>query len=241
MKPTICLLTATRDRHRQLERVVRFVMNQTYEGKIYHLIFNNSSEKLRLNIHLSPEKFILINSPVDTKTGKSYSTLGQIYNDAIRFVPTDAEVINFMDDDDIYLPSHVEEGIKGYLKGGLKAYKPKKSWFRYLKSLSLEENTLEPSIFVRFDHVLEHGFSDETTAQHHKWINPLIVEGQFFVDPEGKPTYICDWSQEIKTFKTSGDPNNPNNFQNYSHNSIDKGDGLVSPCSQSWANHYCRL
>ena len=221
--------------------MVRFVLNQTYDGKIYHLIFNNSSHRLRLNNHLPTDKFILINSPLDTKTNKPYTTLGQIYNDAIRYVPSDVEVINFMDDDDVYLPDHVEEGIKGYLTGGKKAYKPKKSWFKYQKKVSLQENVLEPSIFVRFDHIKQHGFGDETTAQHHKWLNPLIEEGEFFVDPEGKPTYICDWSQEIKTFKTSGDPNNPNNFQNYSQYSTDIGNGLITPCSNSWAEHYCRL
>lgn len=237
----VCLLTCTKDRHKHLERLVRFVMNQTYTGKVYHVIFNNSSEKLRLDDYLPTDKFILVNNPLDTKTNKPYSTLGQIYNDAIAFIPEDTDIINFMDDDDIYLPDHVEEGVKGYIKGEVKGYKPQKSWFRYLKQISLAENVLEPSIFVDFKHVKQCGFGDETTAQHHKWLNPLIESNQIFVDPNGKPTYICDWSQDIRTFKTSGDPNNPHNFENYSRNSTDKGDGLISPCSDSWAKHYYKL
>lgn len=239
-KPLVCLLTCTKDRHKQLERVVRFALNQTYDNYV-HLIFNNSSDKLRLNEHLPKGKFLLINSPVDTKTGKPYTTLGQIYRDAIRFIPDNVQVINFMDDDDIYFPDHVEEGVKGMIKGGTKAYKPKKSWFRYLKQQSLQENVLEPSIFVTAEHIKEYGFSDETSAQHHQWLNPLVVNNEIYVDPEGKPTYLCDWSQSIPTFKTSGDANNPNNFQRYSEHSTDKGDGVITPCSDSWAKHYYRL
>src|SRR5689334_20068163 len=131
----VCLITATKNRHRQLERIVRFVLNQTSPNWV-HLIYNNSKEILRLNKHLSPEKFILINSPLNFHTKKPYDNLGDIYTDAIKYVPADCDVINFMDDDDIFFPNHVEEGLKGLVKGQLTAYKPQKSWFRYLKQLS---------------------------------------------------------------------------------------------------------
>lgn len=237
----VCLITATRDRHKQLERVVRFVMDQTYTDWV-HLIYNNSPIEQRLNKNLPADKFILINNHINLKTGKPYQTLGDIYTDILQFIPEDVDVINFMDDDDIFLQNHVEEGVKGMEKGGLLAYKPKKSWYKHLKNKAvLVENTLEPSIFVKLDHVKEKGFSSETTAQHLQWVNPLILSKQIFVDPEGQPTYICDWSQEIGTFKTSGDPNNPNNFNNYSNWSKDSGDAIITPCSESWANHYRRI
>lgn len=233
----VALLTATKNRHSHLERLVKFALNQTSNDWV-HVIFNNSTEVLRLNKNLPEDKFILVNNPYSLKTNKPYTTLGEIYNDAIKFIPEDVDVINFMDDDDIYLPNHVEEGIKGLERSGKTAYKPEKSYFLYLKNASLESNTLEPSIFVMKDHILKYGFSEETTAQHIHWITPLISNKDISVDPNGIPTYICDWSQEISTFKTSGDPNNPNNFRNYDASSKDKGDGIITPCSQSWAEHY---
>ena len=234
----VCLITATKNRHRQLERVVRFVLNQTSDNWV-HLIYNNASEILKLDDNLPKNKFILINNNISLKTGEPYKTLGEIYTDILKCIPEDCDVINFMDDDDIFLPNHVEEGLKGLERGGLLAYKPEKSWFKYAKNKpELASNTLEPSIFVKSSHVKQYGFSDETTAQHLKWVNPLVYEKKIFADPLGIPTYICDWSQEIPTFKTSGEPNNPNNFLNYSNWSQDKGDGIITPCSQSWAEHY---
>lgn len=237
----VCLVTATKNRHKQLERIVRFVLNQTSNNWV-HLIYNNSSEALTLSEELPKDKFILINKNLSSKTNKPYTTLGEIYSDILEYIPEDCDVINFMDDDDIFLPNHVEEGLKGLEKSGMKAYKPQKSWFKYLQNKpELAENVLEPSIFVKTDHVKTHGFSDETTAQHLKWLNPLVYNKEIFADKDGIPTYVCDWSQEISTFKTSGDPNNPNNFLNYDNWSRDQGDGVITPCSNSLANNYYNI
>jgi hypothetical protein len=233
----VCLITATKNRHTQLERIVRFVLNQTSQNWT-HLIYNNSPISQRLNKNLPEDKFVLVNNHIKLGTTENYKTLGEIYTDALKFVPEDCDVINFMDDDDIFFPDHVEEGLKGLEKGGKAAYKPKKSWYRYLNDLSLAENTLEPSIFVRKDWIQTYGFSPETTAQHLQWVKPLIQKNEIFVDEIGKPTYLCDWSQEIGTFKTSGDPHNPHNFQNYEQWSKDSGDRIITPCSNSWAEHY---
>lgn len=232
----VCLVTATKDRHKQLERVVRFSLDQTYDNWV-HLIYNNSTTIQRLN-HNLPDKFILVNKSLCTRTGKPYGNLGDIYTDILEFIPKDVDVINFMDDDDIFLTNHVEEGVKGLIRGGLVAYKPKRSWYKHGKRADLAENVLEPSIFVKADHIRTYGFSMETTAQHLQWLDPLVRENQIFVDPDGPATYICDWSQEIPTFKTSGDPNNPDNFTNYSNWSKDKGDGIITPCNESWADHW---
>ena len=227
----VCLITATKGRHKQLERVVRFSLEQTYDNWV-HLIYNNSPVELQLDDILPADKYILINNHKDLITKQDYKTLGDIYRDIMTFLPDDIDVINFMDDDDVFLPNHVEEGVKGLIRGKKKAYKPKKSWYRHGRKNELVENTLEPSIFVYADHIREFGFSSETTAQHLQWVNPLVYHKEIFVDPEGKPTYICDWSQQIPTFKTSGDPHNPSNFDNYTSNSQDHGDNIISPCSK---------
>lgn len=237
----VCLITATKNRHNQLERVVRFVLNQT-SNDWTHLIYNNASESLVLDESLPKNKFILINNSISLDTEKPYKTLGEIYTDILKYIPEDCDVVNFMDDDDIFLPNHVEEGLKSLEKSNLKAYKPEKSWFKYLQNKpELVSNTLEPSIFVKTSHIKKYGFFNETTAQHLKWVNPLISESQIFADPNGVPTYVCDWSQEISTFKTSGDPNNPDNFLNYETWSQDKGDGIITPCSEELVQHYYNI
>lgn len=233
MALTVCAITATSNRHRQLERVVKCIQDQDYTGKFYHLIFNNSCNVQRLNSNLDKSKFILINNCLNTQTHQKYSSLGEIYQDLLQFIPEDVDLVTFTDDDDLYLPNHISEGVKGYEKGKTKAYKPLKSWFKTSPiNLELVNNTLEPSIFIEFSHIKQYGFSLETTAQHLQWLNPLVYNQEIFVDPEGVPTYICDWSQEIATFKTSGDPNNPNNFNNY-HNwsSVNNltDDGIITP------------
>lgn len=242
MLPVVTLITATKNRHKHLSRVVRFVLDQTYTGKIYHLIFNNAVEHLRLNSNLPGEKFILVNNWRSYSTGQKYTTLGEIYNDAITHVPEDTDIVNMMDDDDIYFPNHVEEGVKGLLESGKKAYKPKKSYYKRGKSaVILAENVLEPSIFVRFDHIKKYGFSEETTAQHHQWISPLLDEGEIVAGNPGIPTYICDWSGELPTFKTSGNPHDPDNFTNYEKATKFIGDGIITPCSEKLAKYYYRL
>ncbi len=42
----------------------------------------------------------LINNSKSLSTGKAYANLGEIYNDAIKFIPENAKLLNFVDDDD---------------------------------------------------------------------------------------------------------------------------------------------
>lgn len=232
----VCLLTCTKDRHQHIERVVRFVLDQTVNNYV-HLIYNNSVRPLRLASDLPSDRFVLINNPLSLTTGKPYTTLGEIYNDAITYIPEDCDVVTMMDDDDLYSPQHVEKGLDGLVRGGKLAYKPKRSWYRYLTTRKLVENVMEPSIFVKTEHIKKYGFSLETTAQHHQWLAPLESEDQIFVDPNGEPTFTCDWSQSISTFKTSGDPHNPINFQNYEKHTQDFGDDIITPAPVGLHNY----
>lgn len=233
----ICAITCTKGRHRLLERSVRMFLEQDYSNSI-QLIYNNACTAQRLNKNLPSERFILINNCIDTKTDRPYTTLGAIYTDAIKYIPDDVDVICFMDDDDLFFPTHFTEGIKGLIKGGKTAYKPEKSYFKSGQIINLISNTLEPSIFVKKDHILKYGFGDNTVSQHLQWVVPLVDNREIFVDPEGKPTLIYTWGERIPTFKTSGDPNNPNNFNNYAGFSIDHGDKIITPVSKDIAFNY---
>ena len=223
----VCAITATKGRHQWIERSVRMFLDQTYENSI-QLIYNNSCIPQRLNKNLPESRFILINNCQDKETGHPYSTLGAIYRDAITYIPEDVDVVSFMDDDDLYLPNHIEEGVKGLQKGGKLAYKPYNSYFKNGDKVILMNNTFEPSIFMKKESLLKYGFSNTTSDQHIQWVNGLLAEGEIFEDGKGVPTLIYTWG--IGVYKTSGAANNINNFSNYEKTSVDHGDGIISPC-----------
>lgn len=237
-KPKVTAIMATCGRHACSERSLSLFLNQTYENK-HLLIYQNSKVVQELDINIPTDKVTLINNHIDSQTGESYQTLGAIYNDAIKHIPEDTDIITFWDDDDLFLINHLEKGINGYLKAveiGMIAYKPAKSYYRYHGGVALVNNTLEPSMFVKADHILEHGFYNTTSDQHLKWVNPLVYSKLINVDIEGDPTLIYNWGDSIPTFKTSGDPNNPSNFNNYRTFSSDHGDRIISKIDVS--NYY---
>lgn len=240
--PKVCVITCTAGRHTCIERSTGLFLSQTYKGKAVQLVFNNSEVFQRLdNIDLPDNKEILLVNKHSTLEGKRFTTLGEIYEEAIRFVPEDCEIISFWDDDDLFLPNHINEGVNGYLRAlevNKEAYKPSKSYYRDPGAISLVENTLEPSIFVKADIIYSVGFYNSTADQHLKWVNYLRDNDLLLVDHNGKPTLIYNWGDMIPTWKTSGDPDNPKNFENYRNFSKDHGDGIISPTSRDELTKY---
>lgn len=225
----VCAIMATCGRHQLAERSLKFFMDQDYEDRHTLLIFNNSQIEQDLGPLQETEnkKVILVNKY------DNYKTLGDIYNDALLYIPEDAELVVHWDDDDIFLPNHLTEGVNGYRRAvqiGKSAYKPARSWYRHSGGVELMSNTLEPSIFVSHEFLRANGYSLETTAQHLQWVNPLVYENKILVDEAGIPTLIYNWGDtNIPTFKTSGDPNNPRNFNNYRNFSRNHGDRILTP------------
>lgn len=204
------------------------------------LIYQNSEIEQQLDKNIDRSKVILINNHTSLQTGLPYKTLGEIYKDALTFVPEDVDVINFFDDDDIFLPNHVSKGVEGLLKGKKTAYKPSRSYYRGGGKVVLVNNTLEPSIFVRKSHVVKYGFSNTTSDQHLKWVQGLLPN-DIFVDEVGTPTLCYNWGDSFHTFKTSGNSKNPDNFNNYRKSSLDHGDRVITPLEEERCNVYYNL
>jgi hypothetical protein len=248
----VVAIMATCGRHHLCERSLRFFLDQTYDGEHTLLIYNNShitqeggpikQEDLPDNKHL-----ILVNQCIDKVTGEKYNNLGAIYRDALEeldhFSP--ADIIIHWDDDDIFLPNHISEGVKGYIRAldqGKLAYKPSKSYYRHSGGVQLMSNTLEPSIFVRYKNLKEDGYSLTTSDQHLQWVNPLVYNNKILVDENGTPTLIYNWGDvHIPTFKTSGNATHPENFNNYRAFSKDHGDGLIIPWKKEDVQEYYDL
>lgn len=231
----VLCITATKNRHSLLERVVRCFLQQNYEGEHTLLIYNNADKVQTLTDNIPKEKnVILVNSHLHSQTGKPYDNLGSIYNDILRLVDKlelKPDLVNHMDDDDFFLPHHIKEGVRGYQRGGKLAYKPAKSYFKHGKITSLTQNYLEPSVFVRWDILKGNGYWETNVDLHHKWYKPLEDNHQLYIDPKGIPTFVYDWSGDIPSYKTSGNRNMEQSFSQYAKNSQDIGDQVVTPIS----------
>lgn len=254
----VTAIMATCGRHHLAERSLRFFLDQEHNPNKDHkdifslLIFNNSPITIDLDKDSlwdgNVGKYMsvhLVNQHISDRTGEPYTNLGDIYNDAIKHVSDTTDLIVHWDDDDIFLPNHLYEGINGYEKANTfskDAYKPAKSYYRHPRGIELMSNTLEPSIFVDFSHVLKHGYSTSTTDQHLQWVNPLVYEQKILVDDSGTPTLIYNWGDtDIPTFKTSGNAGHPNNFNNYRNFSQDHGDRILTPWSKEDVQKYYDL
>lgn len=229
---TACCCTF--NRHALLERVVRFYLDQEYSGESTLLIYNNSPAKLEMFLQDVPENkhIILINNHLDLQTGQLYTNVGDIFRDALTFVPKETDILTFYDDDDVYLPNHLEEGAKGMkraIEEGKLAYKPYFSYFFYYGKIQLANNNMEPSIFVDYDYVRKTGFNTTPVSYHQKWLIPLQEQGKILEDKKGVPTLIYDWGSGMGAFKMSGGGDTDVNFHNHKRSSVDVGDGLISP------------
>lgn len=226
--PSVVMLSCTKGRHFHIERVLKCFLDQDYIGNCTLLIYNNSNISQELGNFNIPEykKVILINNCIDLKTRLPYNNLGAIYRDALLYIPENTDIVNHSDDDDLYLPNHITEGVKGMVNSKKKAYKPKFSYYLTVDGITPIENTLEPSIFIDYKHLKSTGYHETTTNQHYAWLQPLIPD-DIFVDPNGKKTFIYCWAGGV--FKTSGDPDNKLNFERYENFSKQHGDRIITP------------
>lgn len=259
----VVAIMATCGRHTLAERSLRFFLDQDYEGEYTLIIFNNSNTSLRLDLSGTPKwdgtidterasyadlgnrGVHLVNQYIDSKTGEGYKNLGAIYNDIINHIGDDIDVVVHWDDDDIFLPNHISEGVKGLRKvidENKVAYKPERSYYRHPGGIQLMGNNLEPSVFVKVGHIMKYKYSLTTSDQHMSWFQPLLSEGSIWVDPKGTPTLIYNWGDtEIPTFKTSGNAGSPNNFDNYRNFSQDHGDRVLTPWPKEDVQKYYNL
>lgn len=215
----VTAIMATCGRHYFCERSVGMFLNQTYSDK--HLIIIQNSESNQ-KLDKEYDNITIINK-------SDFSNLGSIYNYALQFVPSDSEVFCLFDDDDIYMPNHIEEGVKGLIRGNKKAYKPQFSYFELSGEISKTSNVLEPSWFVEYDIIKQCKFREETGLHHFNWIEWCQKTNNIYVDKDGASTLVYTWGNlERPVYKASGF-NPKESFELYRKNSQDHGDGVITP------------
>jgi hypothetical protein len=219
-----------------IKRIVAQYQAQTYPNK--ELIIFNTDEEYPIKLGFDDDTIKIINNHIDYVTGNPYENRGQICRDAVTH--TTGEYFLLADDDDVYLPWHIQQAVDGIEESEADAWKPEQSLFATPNKIELCMNTLEASVIVKMNRIKEIGFrTDLTGYEGLSWYTKLRDEHQ--LDEHNKkylPSYVFNWGDpsEISGHKQSGDINNPNNFENHKKATNDFANELLYPISNNELN-----
>jgi hypothetical protein len=212
-----------------VRRIVAQYQAQTYPNK--ELIIFNTDEEYPYTLGFEDESIIIVNNGIDYKTGLPYENRGQICRDAVTHATGDYFML--ADDDDIYLPWHLQQAVEGIEQNQKDAWKPEKSFFATKDKLEMCQNTMEASVIVKMDRIREIGFrSDLTGYEGLSWYSKLRDEGHLSENNKDYlPSYCFNWGDptEIAGHKQSGDIDNPDNFENHKEQSGDYANAPLIP------------
>ena len=216
-----------------VKRIVAQYNEQTYSNK--ELIIFNTDMEYPYELGYEDSSIIIVNNDTDYLTGEKYKNRGEICRDAVTHATGDYFML--ADDDDIYLPYHIEQAVNGIEENGKDAWKPQKSLFATQQKIEFCQNTLEASVIVKMDRIREIGFREDMTGYEGlSWYTKLRDEGQLReIHDKYIPSYCFNWSDpaEVAGHKQSGDINNPDNFENHKQSSGDYCSGPLFPLDKS--------
>lgn len=227
----VSFICTTYRRFTCVNRIIAQFYAQTYENK--ELIIFNTDMDYPMSLGFEADDVIVVNNNTDYQTGLPYPNRGQICRDAVTHATGDYFML--ADDDDIYLPWHIQQAVDKIEEVGRDAWKPQKSFFRNGSVLELAQNTMEASVIVKMERIREIGFrTDKTGMEGLSWYTRLRDEGQLNENYTNYvPSYCFNWSDppHIAGHKQSGDINNPNNFEEHKRHSVD---AATSPLSKTY-------
>jgi hypothetical protein len=204
-----------------VERVVAQYHAQTHKNK--ELIIFNTDEEYPYSLGFEDPSIVIVNNGTDYQTGLPYANRGQICRDAVTHATGDYFML--ADDDDIYLPWHMQQAYEGIVSTGKDAWKPRKSIFAIAERVEFCQNTLEASVIVKMSRIREIGFRvDITGYEGLSWYTRLRDEGQLDeLNENYVPSYCFNWSDphEVAGHKQSGNINSPTNFEEHKVASTD--------------------
>jgi glycosyltransferase involved in cell wall biosynthesis len=229
MKDKVSFVCTTFRRATCVERIIAQFHAQTYRHA--ELIIFNTDQEYPISLAVPDEQIIVINNDRNYQTGLPYTNRGDICRDAVTHAT--GEFFMLADDDDIYLPWHLQQAVEGITEIGKDAWKPANSFFASQQGIILVQNTLEASVIVRMSRIREIGFrSDLTGYEGLSWYTQLRDERQLDeYNPNFVPSYCFNWSDpaELAGHKQSGDIDNPDNFENHKQQSRDPATRALTP------------
>jgi hypothetical protein len=217
----VSFICTTYGRFTCVERIVAQYHAQTYPNK--ELIIFNTDEENPYSLGFEDSSIIIVNNNINYQTAAEYENRGQICRDAVTHATGDYFML--ADDDDIYLPWHMEQAVDGIEELGTDAWKPEMSFFSTQTDTMLVMNTLEASVIVKMNRIREIGFrSDITGYEGLSWYTKLRDEKQLNEhNPNYIPSYCFNWSDpaDVAGHKQSGNINSPDNFEQHKKQSLD--------------------
>lgn len=224
----VSFICTTYRRFKCVKRVLAQYYCQSYQNKEF-VLYNTDLEHPYVK-EFEDNSVIIVNNDIDYQTGLPYKNRGQICRDAITHASGDYFML--ADDDDIYMPWHLQQAVEGIESLGTDAWKPEMSMFATHGEVKMVCNTLEASVIVKMNRIREIGFrSDLTGYEGLSWYTKLRDEGQLNESNKNYfPSYCFNWSDphEMSGHKQSGDINNPNNFENHKLASTDYVSGPLT-------------
>ena len=204
-----------------VERIIAQFYAQTYPNK--ELIIFNTDTDHPMTLGFDANDIILVNNGTDYVTGAPYENRGQICRDAVTHAS--GEYFMLADDDDIYLPWHIQQAVDKIEEVGRDAWKPEQSFFATPDKVMLVKNTLEASVIVKMDRIRQIGFRMGLTGYEGlSWYTQLRAERQLDENySHYVPSYCFNWSDpaHIAGHKQSGNINSPTNFEEHKQESRD--------------------
>jgi glycosyltransferase involved in cell wall biosynthesis len=222
--PKITAIMCTYGRMTVSERAYNMFLAQTYANKEL-VIFNTCIDHpYTCTEAMVYNNVIVVNNGIDYRTNQPYADVGSIRRDALAFHCSGDYVITW-DDDDVFLPWFMQQGIDRIKATGLPAFKPEKSFFYSGDNLRLVKNTMEASVVVSYEKLIEYGYRLETGYEGLGWYTKLRDAKELDEnDPYFVPSYCFNWNDgdlHNAPHKQSGDIDNPNNFNNHKNASTD--------------------
>ena len=229
--PKVVGICCTYGRFKCVERVVNMFLNQDYQGDKELWIFNTDTESpyIDTDCRLLPRGISIINNSIDMVTKQPYTNVGAIRRDALHFITDEFCYVWHADDDDIYLPHYIRQGVERMKETGLPFFKPMESFFYCGDNLRLVKNTMEASVLCDINKLREYGYALNTALEGLAWYtkardNKELSESDSYC----LPSYCFNWNDGAEMnapHKQSGSPDNPNNFNNHKSASKDAVNG----------------
>lgn len=221
--PQVSAICCTYGRFAYVERVINFFLAQSFPNKEL-IIFNTHEDPyVDPSCSLLTRGVLIINNSLDLETKLPYTNVGAVRRDALRFAWGDYVIT--WDDDDVFLPHFIEQGVDRMRQTGLPSFKPAQSFFHSGDRLQLVKNTMEASVIASAEKVKEYGYLLDTGREGLGWYTKMRDNKELDEnDSYCIPSYCFDWNTNLTNgyiHRQSGDIDNPNNFDNHKKHTTD--------------------
>ena len=221
--PLVSCVMTTYGRFNFVERSITLWLLQDYPNKEL-IILNTAATPLYLDKELRSENIKVINNIYKRNTTEEFTNVGQIRKDAISYA--NGEFYICWDDDDLYLPWHISQGMKVIKDNNLVAWMPQQSiWTNDGgKTYEYATNAMEASCIVHMNEIQKYGFKDGNGDEHLTWRLGLRNEGKLSENYSVTPfeSYVYVWGEE--GHKQSSTINKEDNFEYHKSVTTDFGD-----------------